>query len=64
MKQGHRCLAIFLLEWHANAKLTGWDSGALIAHLRRALHDDIIWRLSLTKGKDTPTELTQFMECR
>ena len=62
MKQGHRSLAIFLPEWHAIAKLTGWDSGALIAHLRRALHDDIIWRLSLTKSRDIPTELTQFMD--
>ena len=62
MKQGHRSLVIFLPEWHAVAKLTKWDSGALIAHLRRALHDDIIWRLSLTKGKDIPTELTQFMD--
>lgn len=62
MKQGHRSLVIFLPEWHAIAKLTEWDSGALIAHLRRALHDDIIWRLSLTKGKDLPTELTQFMD--
>ena len=62
MKQGHRSLAIFLPDWHAIAKLTEWDSGALIAHLRRALHSDIIWRLSLTKGKDVPTELTQFID--
>ncbi|KAH8772361.1 hypothetical protein BGZ57DRAFT_419291 [Hyaloscypha finlandica] len=62
MKQSHRPLIIFLPEWHAIAKLTEWDSGALIAHLRRALHDDIIWRLSLTKSKDIPTELTQFMD--
>jgi hypothetical protein len=60
MKQGHKSLVTFLPEWHAVAKFTGWDSGALIAHLRRALHDDIIWRLSLTKRKDIPTELTQF----
>jgi hypothetical protein len=62
MKQGHRSLAVFLPEWHAVAKLTEWDSGALIAHLRRALHSDIIWRLSLTKGKDVPTELNQFID--
>jgi hypothetical protein len=62
MKQGHKSLVTFLPEWHAVAKLTGWDSGALIAHLRRALHDHIIWRLSLTKGKDVPTELTQFID--
>jgi hypothetical protein len=62
MKQGHRSLATFLPEWHAIAKLTEWDSGALIAHLRRALHSDITWRLSLTKGKDVPTELTQFID--
>lgn len=62
MKQGHRSLAVFLPEWHAVAKLTEWNSEALIAHLRRALHGDIIWRLSLTKGKDVPTELTQFLE--
>lgn len=62
MKQGHRSLTIFLPEWYAIAKLTGWDSGALIAHLRRSLHDNITWRLSLTKGKDMPTELTEFMD--
>ncbi|KAM4061480.1 reverse transcriptase [Hirsutella rhossiliensis] len=49
----HRSLTTFLPEWYAVAKLTDWDSGALIAHLRRALHDNVIWRLSLTKGKDT-----------
>ncbi|KAG7403226.1 Retrotransposon-derived protein PEG10 [Fusarium oxysporum f. sp. rapae] len=62
MKQGQRPLTVFLPEWYAIAKLTGWDSGALIAHLRRALHDNITWRLSLTKAKDMPTELTQFMD--
>ena len=62
MKQGYRSLTTFLPEWYAVAKLTEWDSGALIAHLRRALHESIIWRLSLTKGKDMPTELTQFMD--
>jgi hypothetical protein len=62
MKQGHRPLTTFLPEWHAVAKLTGWDNAALIAHLRRALHDNIIWRLSLTKSKDMPTELTQFLD--
>ncbi|KAM4064124.1 reverse transcriptase [Hirsutella rhossiliensis] len=46
MKQGHRSLTTFLPEWYAVAKLTDWDSGALIAHLRRALHDNVIWRLS------------------
>jgi hypothetical protein len=62
MKQGHRPLTTFLPEWYAVAKLTEWDSAALIAHLRRGLHDDITWRLSLTKSKDMPTELTQFMD--
>jgi hypothetical protein len=62
MKQGHRSLTVFLPEWYAIAKLTEWDNGALIAHLRRALHDNITWRLSLTKSKDVPTELTQFMD--
>ncbi|KAJ6436324.1 mRNA 3 end-processing YTH1 [Purpureocillium lavendulum] len=62
MKQGHKPLTVFLPEWYAIAKLTEWDSEALIAHLRRALHDDITWRLSLTKAKDTPSELTQFMD--
>ncbi|OAQ57621.1 reverse transcriptase [Pochonia chlamydosporia 170] len=62
MKQGHRPLTTFLPEWYAVAKLTGWDSAALIAHLRRGLHENITWRLSLTKGKDMPTELTQFMD--
>lgn len=62
MKQGHRSLTVFLPEWYAVAKLTQWDSGALIAHLRRALHDDITWRLSLTKTKDMPTDLTQFLD--
>ncbi|KAM4064033.1 reverse transcriptase (RNA-dependent DNA polymerase) [Hirsutella rhossiliensis] len=62
MRQGHRSLTVFLPEWYATAKLTEWDSEALIAHLRRALHDDITWRLSLTKSKDTPTDLTQFMD--
>jgi hypothetical protein len=33
MKQGHRSLVIFLPKWHAIAKLTKWDSGALIAYL-------------------------------
>lgn len=61
MKQGHRPLTEFLPEWHAAAKLTGWDNAALIAHLRRALHGDILWRLSLTKSKDMPAELTQFL---
>lgn len=62
MKQGHRPLTTFLPEWYAVAKLTGWDSAALIAHLRRGLHENITWRLSLTKSKDMPTELTQFMD--
>ncbi|KID81191.1 retrotransposon nucleocapsid protein [Metarhizium guizhouense ARSEF 977] len=62
MKQGHRPLTTFLPEWYAVAKLTGWDSAALISHLRRGLHENITWRLSLTKSKDMPTELTQFMD--
>ncbi|KHO10914.1 reverse transcriptase [Metarhizium robertsii ARSEF 23] len=62
MKQGRRPLTTFLPEWYAVAKLTGWDSAALISHLRRGLHENITWRLSLTKSKDMPTELTQFMD--
>lgn len=42
MKQGYRSLAVFLPKWHIVAKLTEWDSGALIAHLRHALYSDII----------------------
>ncbi|KAM3469617.1 hypothetical protein MY8738_010052 [Beauveria namnaoensis] len=62
MKQGHRPLTTFPPEWYAVAKLTSWYSAVLIAHLRRGLHENITWRLSLTKSKDMPTELTQFMD--
>jgi hypothetical protein len=62
IKQGYKSLAIFLPKWHAIAKLTKWDHRALIAYLQCALYSDIIWRLSLTKGKDVPTELTQFID--
>jgi hypothetical protein len=60
LKQGHKSLALFIPEFSEVAGKTGFDHTALIAHLREALHPDIIERLSFQT--EIATTLSGFID--
>jgi hypothetical protein len=62
MKQGNRPMSNFLPEWHAVANRTGWDNAAKISHLRRAVHPDILHRLSFRSTAEIPVEIVKYIE--
>lgn len=55
--QGNLPLVKFLPIWHTLAKKSHFDDAALIALLRRALHPEIMARISFTDVADLPTSL-------
>jgi hypothetical protein len=59
--QGNLPLIKFLPVWHALAKKSHFDDVALIAHLRRALHHEIMARISFTDVADVPTSLGEYI---
>lgn len=61
MKQGNKPMSTFLPEWHAVANRTGWDDTAKISHLRRAVHPDILHRLSFRSNSDTPGDIIEYI---
>jgi hypothetical protein len=52
--QGNSPLVKFLPVWHTLAKKSYFNNTALITHLRRALHPEIIARMSFTDIADLP----------
>jgi hypothetical protein len=61
MKQGHKPMSTFLPEWHAVANRTGWDDAAKISHLRRAVHPDILHRLSFRSTSEIPVDIVTYI---
>jgi hypothetical protein len=59
--QGNLPLVKFLPVWYTLAKKSYFDDIALIAHLRRALHPDIMARISFTDISDLPTSLEEYI---
>jgi hypothetical protein len=59
--QGNLPLVKFLPIWHTLAKKSHFDDTALIAHLRRALHPEIMARISFTDFPDLPTSLAEYI---
>jgi hypothetical protein len=59
--QGNLPLVKFLPIWHTIAKKSHFDDIALIAHLRRALHPEIMARISFTDVPDLPTSLPEYI---
>lgn len=62
MKQGHKPMSTFLPEWHAVANRTGWDNAAKISHLRRAVHPDILHRLSFRSTAEIPVDIVTYID--
>lgn len=58
--QGNLPLVKFLPVWNTLAKKSHFDDVALIAHLRRALHPEIMARISFTDVTDLPTSLGEY----
>ena len=61
MAQGHQPLVTFLPTWQALALKTGFDDTALIAILRKALHKEILNRLSFISPDNIPKDLDGFL---
>ena len=59
--QGNLPLVKFLPVWYALAQKSQFDDLALIAHLRRALHPEIMARISFTDTSDLPTSLKEYI---
>ena len=63
LRQGHKPTIEFLQDWLAVASKTGFDDKAKIAHLKNALHPEVLTRLSQLLLSNTPiaTNLTDFL---
>ena len=59
--QGNLPLVKFLPVWHTLAKKSQFNDSALIALLRRALHPEIMARLSFTDAADLPQSLREYI---
>jgi hypothetical protein len=59
MRQGHQPLSDFLPDWISTASRTEFNDQAKISHLRRALHPDILHRISYLA--ELPTTLTDYL---
>jgi hypothetical protein len=61
MLQGNKTLASFLPDWQETASTSAFGDEALIALLKRALHPDIIGRLSYIPIADHKTIINEFV---
>ena len=59
--QGNSPLVKFLPIWHALAKKSHFDDVALIAHLCRAIHYEIMARISFIDVASLPTSLGEYI---